>query len=123
MLFLPEMFSKVYWWSHLGQEILFYSVFFFFLNFLFYIGMWLINNVVLVSRVQQSVSVIHTHVSVLFSKNFFPFRLFHNTEQSSLCYIGYPFFGGGGGCAQSSLWPMGSLLHTGFLYLCMGASL
>ena len=32
--------------------------------------MWLINNVVLVSRVQPSVSVIHTHVSVLFSKFF-----------------------------------------------------
>ena len=32
--------------------------------------MWLFINVVFVSRVQPSVSVIHTHVSVLFSKFF-----------------------------------------------------
>ena len=36
-----------------------------FINFLFYIGVQLINNVVLVSGVQQSDSVIHIHVSIL----------------------------------------------------------
>ena len=58
---------------------------FFFFNFLFYIGVQLINNVVLVSGVQQSDSVIHIHVSILF-QILFPFRLLHNIEQSSLCY-------------------------------------
>ena len=41
-----------------------------------------INNVVLVSGVQQSDSVIHT--SILF-QILFPFRLLQNIEQSSLC--------------------------------------
>ena len=56
----------------------------FFLNFVFYIGVSLINNVVLVSGVQQSDSVIHTHVSILF-QILFPFRLLQNIERSSLC--------------------------------------
>ena len=43
------------------------------------------NNVVLVSGVQQSDSVIHIHVSILF-QILFPFRLLHNIEQSSQCY-------------------------------------
>ena len=65
----------------------FYTTKFFFLffNFLFYIGVELINNVVLVSGVQQSDSVIHVHVSILF-QILFPIRLLHNIEQSSLCY-------------------------------------
>ena len=45
----------------------------------------MINNVVLVSGVQQSDSAIHIHVSILF-QILFPFRLLHNIEQSSLCY-------------------------------------
>ena len=45
----------------------------------------MINNVVLVSHVQQSDSVIYTHVFILF-QILFPFRLLQNTEQSSLCY-------------------------------------
>ena len=56
-----------------------------FLYFLFFIGVLLINNVVLVSSVQQSDSVIHIHGSSLI-QIIFPFRLLHNTEQSSLCY-------------------------------------
>ena len=44
----------------------------------------MINNVVFVSGVQQSDSVIHIHVSILF-QIFLPFRLLHNMEQSSLC--------------------------------------
>ena len=43
----------------------------------------MINNVVLVSGVQRSDSVIH--VSILF-QILFPFRLLQNIEQSSLCY-------------------------------------
>ena len=39
----------------------------------------------LVSGVQQSDSVIHMHVSILF-QILFPFRLFQNIEQNSLCY-------------------------------------
>ena len=38
----------------------------FFLNFLFYIGVYLINNVVLVSGVQQSDSVTHMHDDTYF---------------------------------------------------------
>ena len=57
---------------------------FFFFNFPFYIGVQLINNAVLVSGVQQSDSVIHIHVSILF-QILFPFRLLQNIEQSSLC--------------------------------------
>ena len=42
---------------------------------LFYIGVELINNVSLVSGVQQSDSVIHIHVSILF-QFFSPFRYY-----------------------------------------------
>ena len=45
----------------------------------------MINNVVLVSGIQLSDSVTHTHVSILFQL-LFPFRLLHTIEQSSLCY-------------------------------------
>ena len=45
----------------------------------------MINNVVLVSGVQQSDSVIHIHVSILF-QILFPFRLLQNIEYSALCY-------------------------------------
>ena len=41
-------------------------------------------NNVLVSGVQQSDSVIHIHVFILFFQILFPFRLLHNIEQSSL---------------------------------------
>ena len=59
--------------------------FVFFLNFLFYIGVQLINNVVIVSDAQQSNSAIHIHVSIL-PQTPLPSRLPHNIEQSSLCY-------------------------------------
>ena len=39
--------------------------FFFFLSFLFYIGVKLINNVVILSGEQQRDTAIHTHVSIL----------------------------------------------------------
>ena len=54
-------------------------------NFLFYIGVWQINNVVIISGAQQSDSVIHIRVSIL-PQTPLPCRLPHNTEQSSLCY-------------------------------------
>ena len=42
------------------------------------------NNVVLVSGVQQSVSVTHIYVSMLF-QILFSFRLLQNIEHRSLC--------------------------------------
>ena len=45
----------------------------------------MLNNVVSVSGIQQSDSIMHTHVSILFYI-LFPFRLLQNIEQSPLCY-------------------------------------
>ena len=45
----------------------------------------LFNNVVLVSGVQQSDSVIRIHASILF-QILLPFMLLQNIEQSPLCY-------------------------------------
>ena len=45
----------------------------------------MIYNVVLVSGVQQSDSIIHMYVTILFQV-LFPFQLLPNIEQSSLCY-------------------------------------
>ena len=45
---------------------------------------WL--TMLLVSGIQQSDSMTYIHVSILF-QILFPFRLFHNIDQSSLCYI------------------------------------
>ena len=42
------------------------------------------NNAVLVSDIQQSDSVIHIRVSILF-QTLFPFRCYKNIEQSFLC--------------------------------------
>ena len=53
--------------------------------FFFLIGVELIYNVVLVSDVQQSHSVIQIQISVLF-QILFPCRLLQHIEQSSLCY-------------------------------------
>ena len=51
----------------------------FFFKFLFYIGVWLIYNVVIGSGVQQSDSVIHIHISTVF-QILFPYRLLQNIE-------------------------------------------
>ena len=48
--------------------------------------MQFIYNVVLVSAVQQSESIIHIHISILF-QILFPYRSFQSIEQGSLCYI------------------------------------
>ena len=45
----------------------------------------LVNNVVIVSSIQQSNSVIHLHVSI-FLQIVFPFKLSQNIEQRFLCY-------------------------------------
>ena len=50
----------------------------------FYIGVSLINIIVLLSHVQQSDSDIHIQVSIIF-QILFPFSLLQNNEQSSLC--------------------------------------
>ena len=52
-------------------------------NVLFYTGVWLINNVVLVSGVQQSNSVMCKHVSIIFLI-LFPFRLMQIIKQNPL---------------------------------------
>ena len=55
-------------------------------NFLFYVGVELVNNVVIVSGGQQKDSVIHTHVSFL-PQTTLPASFPRNIEQSSLRYI------------------------------------
>ena len=51
----------------------------------------LINHAAWVSDVQESDSVIHIHVFILF-QSLSSFRLLHNIEQSSQCYtVGYTF--------------------------------
>ena len=72
-----------------GIQIFFFFFLMFFSYFVFFflvfcIGVQSINNVVLVSDVQQSDSVIHIQVSIFF-QILFPFRLLQSTEQSSLC--------------------------------------
>ena len=71
--------------SHQGSPLQFLLLLLTF-SFLFYFGVQLINKVMSVSVVQQSDSVIHTHVSSLF-QILFPFRLSQNIKQRSLCYI------------------------------------
>ena len=60
-------------------------------NILFYIGVQLINNFVLVSGVQLSDSVIHTHTHtyILFNIHFH-YGLSQDIKYSSLCYTGGP---------------------------------
>ena len=55
-----------------------------------FIGVQLIYNVVLVSAVQQSESVIHMHISTLF-QILFPYRSLESIEQSFLCYTVGPY--------------------------------
>ena len=50
----------------------------------FYIGVWLINNLTVVSGVQQRDSAIHKYVSIL-PQTPLPSRLPQNIKQSSLC--------------------------------------
>ena len=66
------------------------SVFLFFSFLKIFIGEQLIYNVVLVSAVQQSESVIHIPISTLF-QILFPYRSLQSIEQSSLCYTVGPY--------------------------------
>ena len=45
----------------------------------------MINNIVLVSGVQQNEAIMHLHVCIVF-QILLPFRLLQNIEKSSLCY-------------------------------------
>ena len=45
----------------------------------------MVNNVVIVSGIQQSDSIIYTHMSIFF-QTLFPFRLIRSINQSNLCY-------------------------------------
>ena len=67
------------------------STLFFFLNFLFCIGVEPINNVLVVSGEQQRASAIHTHVSIL-SQTPVPPRLPCSIEQNSLYYTVGPYW-------------------------------
>ena len=58
-------------------------------HFLFYIGAWSSNNVVIVPGEQQRDSAILIHVSIL-PQTPVPSRLRHNVDQSSLCYTAGP---------------------------------
>ena len=60
-------------------------LFLFFSKKLISIGVYLVYNVVVISAVQQSKSVICIHIPHLFQASF-PFRSLQSTEQSSLCY-------------------------------------
>ena len=60
------------------------SLFYFFLM-LFYIGVELIDRVVIVLGGRKWDSTIHTHVSIL-PQTLLPFRLSYNIGQSSMCY-------------------------------------
>ena len=51
----------------------------------FLVEVQLVYNVGLVSRVQQSGSVIHVRIAILFQV-LFHYRLLEDTEYSSLCY-------------------------------------
>ena len=63
--------------------------FYFFFNFLFFIGVELINDVVIIPGGQQRDSAIHIHVFIL-PQTPIPSSLLHNIEQSSLCYTVRP---------------------------------
>ena len=59
------------------------------LNFLFYIGVSPINNVVIVLGEQRKGSATHIHVPIPLWTTLLS-RLPHNTEQSSMCYTVVP---------------------------------
>ena len=79
--------------EYISFEILKFAIFFFFHPFLspgfkLFILSWgiAISDVVVVSGEQQRDSAMHVHAFMLLQTPL-PFRLAHNTEQSSLCYI------------------------------------
>ena len=81
------------WWKQNSNRLKLRRCRFFFI-FKSFIQVQLIYNVMTISAVQQSDSVIHIHTSILFQIPF-PYRLLlQNIEQSSMCYmelIDHPF--------------------------------
>ena len=87
------------------------------LKLLVYVGVQLVNSVGRVSGAQQRVSAIHIHVSIL-PQTPLPYRLLHNSEQSSLCHTVSPswlFVLNTAVCTGPSLPP--SLLHSNHKFL------
>ena len=72
-------------WKGLLTSVIFLQMLCFILNFLFCIGLELINTVVIVSGEQGRDSAIHIHVPILCQIPL-PSGLPHNSEQSCLCY-------------------------------------
>ena len=71
--------------SPFSVSLLFVSLFYFLKKLFIFIGVWLVNNVVIVSSGQQSDSAICIHVFI-FPQTPLPSKLPHSIEQSSLCY-------------------------------------
>ena len=72
-----------------GLLSLFKNVFLFLFSFFSFIKVSLVYNVVIISAVQQSDSVIHRHISILFQM-LFPGRLSQNLGPTSLCSTAGP---------------------------------
>ena len=77
----PFMFSSSLFWWFTTVHFTFFRLFF---NSLFYMGILLLNNVVIVSGEQWRDSAIHIHISIL-PQVPLPSSLPRNIEQSSLC--------------------------------------
>ena len=60
------------------------ALLFFHFNFLFYIGIYLINNIVIVSSEQQRDAAIHIHVSISLQVPF-PSRLARHYSECFIC--------------------------------------
>ena len=71
-------------WLYFSAWFLLIPFFFLILSFLFYIEVYPINNVMIVSGEQWRDSAMHIYVSIL-PQTLLPYRLLHNSEQSSLC--------------------------------------
>ena len=73
-----------------GLYSLIWSQVIFFTNFLFYLWVWPINNVVIISGEKQRNSATHIQVCIL-PQTPFPSRLPYNIEQISMCYTVSPY--------------------------------
>ena len=78
--------------KYIGVKTYLFSLFkpfllYFLLNFLFYIGVQPINNVVTVSGAQRRDSAVHIYVSILLQTSLLS-RLPHNIKQNFMCYTG-----------------------------------
>ena len=80
---MNALMMKSFWYTFMNENM----GAFFLLNFLFCIGVYLINYVIVLGeqRRDSARELIHIHVSIL-PQTPFPSRLPQNVEQSSLCY-------------------------------------